>query len=131
TSRALVAAEIALAQNDGARAIHELDSIPVPTQPQLAQNYWWISGKSAFLTGHPVEGTRAFVERERYLTDPAAVRASRQELFALLRSAAERGASLKPPPKTDPIVAGWLALGPVAVEMARNPMHAAAALANW
>ena len=66
-SRALVAAEIALAENDGARAIHELDSIPVPTQPELAQNYWWLRGKGAFLTGHPVEGTRAFVERERFL----------------------------------------------------------------
>ena len=30
-SRALVAAEIALAERDGAAAIHELDSIPVPT----------------------------------------------------------------------------------------------------
>ena len=102
-----------------------------PTQPDLAQNYWWLRGKGAFLTGHPVEGTRAFVERERYLTDPASLRASRDELFALIRSAAERGMSLKPPPKTDPIVAGWLALGPVAVEMTRNPMRAAAALANW
>jgi outer membrane PBP1 activator LpoA protein len=130
-SRAIVAAEIALAENDGARAIHELDAIPVPTQPDLAQNYWWLRGKGAFLTGHPVEGTRAFVERERFLTDPASLRASRDELFALVRSAAERGTSLKPPPNTDPIVAGWLALGPVAVEMTRNPMHAAAALANW
>ncbi len=130
-SRAIVAAEIALAENDGARAIHELDSIPVPTQPELAQNYWWIRGKSAFLTGHPVEGTRAFVERERYLPDPAAVRASREELFGLIRIAAERGMPLKPPPNTDPIVAGWLALGPVAVEMTLNPMHAGAALANW
>jgi uncharacterized protein len=130
-SRALVAAEIALAENDGARAIHELDSIAVPTQPDLAQNYWWLRGKSAFLTGHPVEGTRAFIERERYLTDPASLRASRAELFALLRTASERGTPMKPPPKTDPIVAGWLALGPVAVEMARNPMHAAAALTAW
>jgi len=95
-SRAIVAAEIALAENDGARAIHELDSIPVPTQPELAQNYWWIRGKGAFLTGHPVEGTRAFVERERYLPDPAAVRASREELFGLIRIAAERGMPLKP-----------------------------------
>lgn len=130
-SRALVAAEIAVAENDGARAIHELDSIPVPTQAELAQNYWWLRGKSAFLTGHPVDGTRAFVERERYLLDPARLRASREELFALIRSAAERGTSLKPPPKTDPIVAGWLALGPVAVELTRNPMHAAAALESW
>jgi uncharacterized protein len=131
SSRALVAAEIALAEKDGARAIHELDTIPVPTQSDLAQNYWWLRGKAAFLTGHPVEGTRAFVERERYLPDPAGLRASRDELFALIRDAAERGVPLKAPPNTDPVVAGWLALGPVAVEMARNPMHAAAALANW
>jgi uncharacterized protein len=130
-SRALVAAEIALAENDGARAIQELDTIPVPTSGDLAQNYWWVRGKSAFLTGHPVEGTRAFVERERFLTDPASLRASRDELFGLIRAASEHGTSLKPPPKTDPIVAGWLALGPVATEMTRNPMHAAAALANW
>ena len=31
TARALVAAEIAFAENDGARAIRELDQIPVPT----------------------------------------------------------------------------------------------------
>jgi outer membrane PBP1 activator LpoA protein len=130
-SRALVAAEIALADRDGAQAIHELDTIPVPTSAELAQNYWWLRGKAAFLTGHPVEGTRAFVERERYIPDPAALRASREELFGLIRDAAERGVSLKAPAKTDPVVAGWLALGPVAVEMARNPMHAATALANW
>ena len=130
-SRALVAAEIAMSEKDGARAIHELDSIGVPTNPELAQNYWWLRGKAAFQTGHPIEGTRAFVERERFIADPQAVRASRDELFLLIRDAAERGISLKPPPKTDPVVAGWLALGPVAVEMSRNPLHAAAALAAW
>ena len=130
-SRALVAAEIAVAGNDGAQAIRELDSISVPAAPELAQNYWWIRGKSAFLTGHPVEGTRAFVERERWLSDPPGLRASRQELFDRIRSAAEHAVPLTPPPNTDPIVAGWLQLGPVAVEMQRNPLHAAAALANW
>jgi outer membrane PBP1 activator LpoA protein len=130
-SRALVAAEIALAENDGARAIHELDSIGVPTAADLAQNYWYIRGRSSFLTGHPVEGTRAFVERERYLTDTAGLRASREELFNAIRTAAERGQSLKAPPKTDPVVAGWLQLGPVALELQRDPMHANAALDNW
>jgi outer membrane PBP1 activator LpoA protein len=131
TSRALVAAEIALAEGDGARAIHELDSIAVPTAPDLAQNYWYIRGESAFLSGHPVEGTRAFVEREPYLADPAAVRASRAELFSKIRLAAEHGQSLKPPAKSDSVVAGWLQLGPVAVELQRNPMHAQVALDNW
>src|SRR5450755_3531160 len=131
TSRALVAAEIALAENDGARAIHELDSIGVPTVPDLAQNYWYLRGEASFLTGHPVEGTRAFVERERDLTDAAGLRASREELFNKIRSAAERGQSLKVPAMSDPTVAGWLQLAPVAVELERDPMHAAAALENW
>jgi hypothetical protein len=130
-SRALIAAEIALAENDGARAIHELDAIGPPAAPDLAQNYWYIRGEASFLTGHPVEGTRAFVERERYLTDDAALRASREELFNKVRSAAERAQSLKVPANSDPTVAGWLQLGPVAVELQRDPMHAAAALENW
>jgi outer membrane PBP1 activator LpoA protein len=131
TERALVAAEIAYAENDGARAIRELDQIAVPTSADLAQNYWWIRGRSAFLTGHPVEGTRALVERERWLSDPAGLRANRAELFDRIRGAAERGQSLKAPANTDPIVVGWLELGPVAVGLARDPIRAAAAVANW
>jgi outer membrane PBP1 activator LpoA protein len=130
TSRALVAAEIAVAQKDGARAVRELDTIPVPTEPDLAQNYWYLRGEGEFLAGHPVEGTRAFVAREPYL-NAAAQSASRAELFNKLRSAADHGQSLKPPPKSDPIVAGWLALGPVAVEVERNPMRATAAVQEW
>jgi outer membrane PBP1 activator LpoA protein len=129
--RALVAAEIAYAENDGARAIHELDQIAVPTSADQAQNYWWIRGRSAFLTGHPVEGTRALVERERWLTDRVSLGANRAELYNRIRTAAERAQALSPPPKSDPIVVGWLELGPVAVGLARDPMRAAAALANW
>jgi outer membrane PBP1 activator LpoA protein len=131
TPRALVAAEIAYAENDPTRAIRELDQIPVPTMPDQAQNYYWIRGRSAFLTGHPIEGTRALVERERYLSDPAALKANREELYSKERSAAERGPAIKVPPKTDPIVQGWLELGPVAVELERNPARAAAALETW
>jgi outer membrane PBP1 activator LpoA protein len=131
TPRALVAAEIAYAENDGARAIHELDQIAVPSAADQAQNYWWIRGRSSFMTGHPVEGTRALVERERYLTDSAALRANREELLARIRTAAEQRQSLKPPPKTDPVVSGWLELGPVSVEMERNPLHASTDLAGW
>src|SRR3974390_1081240 len=39
TPRALVAAEIAYAENDPTRAIRELDPIPLPTSPEQAQNY--------------------------------------------------------------------------------------------
>ena len=130
-SRALVAAEIAVAESDGARAIHELEGIAVPTSGDLAQNYWYLEGQAAFLTGHPAEGTLAFVERERFLADPAALKASREELFGKIRAAAERGQPLKVPPQADAVVSGWLQLGPVAVELQRNPMHATAALESW
>lgn len=130
TLRGLVVARLALVEKNGARAIQELDQIAIPTVPDQAQEYWAIRGDSAFLTGHPLEGVRAFVEREHWL-DPKTVPAGREELYGRIRAAAERGTSLKPPSKTDPIVAGWLALGPVAVELARDPMRAAAVLANW
>ena len=129
--RALVAGELAVAERDGARAIRELDQIPVPTQADEASSYWWIRGKGAFLASHPLEGTRAFLERERYLTDPAALRASREDLYGWLRTAAQHGSPLKVPPKSDATVAGWLEIGPVAAELARDPARAAAALANW
>jgi outer membrane PBP1 activator LpoA protein len=131
TSLALVGAEVALAGNDATAALRDLDSIGVPTAPDLAQNYWYLRGQASFLAGHAVDGTRAFVERERYLTDPAALRASREELFAKIRAAADRGTSTKVPAKTDPVVAGWLQLAPVAVELQRDPMHAGTALDAW
>jgi uncharacterized protein len=131
TPRALVAAEIAYAENDPARAVRELDQIPVPTAAEQAQNYYWIRGRSAFLTGHPVEGVRALVERERYISDPAALRGNRDELLTRVRAAAERGTPMKAPPKTDPVVVGWLEFGPIAVEVERNPARAAAALDAW
>jgi outer membrane PBP1 activator LpoA protein len=131
TARALVAAELAYAQNDGVGAIRELDTIAVPSVPDQAQNYWWLRGRSAFLTGHPLEGTRALVERERFLADPGALRGNREELFNRIKSAAEHGQSLKYPPKTEAVIAGWLDVGSVAVELSRNPLHAAPALANW
>ena len=89
----------------------------MPQTAPEAQQYWAIRGNAAFLTGHPVEGTRAYLERERWLTDTAALRASRQDLYARLRTAAEHGNSLKAPANADGILTGWLALAPVAVEL--------------
>ena len=129
--RAFAGAQIALAQNDGAAAVRELDQIKVPAQPDEAQQYWLLRGRGAFIAARPVEGTRAFIERERWLTGPEALRASRDELFTRLKSAAEHGTPMKVPPKSDGILAGWLELAPVALEMSRNPMGANAALAGW
>lgn len=130
-SRALVAAEIAVGENDGPRALRELDGIAPPQSPDLAQNYWYLRGVAAFQAGRPVDGTTAFVERERYLTDTAALRASRDQLYNRIRTAAEHGQPLTPPAKAEPVIAGWLHLGPVAAELQRDPLHAESALNNW
>jgi len=129
--RALVSAELSVAENDGTRALHELDSISAPTQPGEAQTYWWLRGKSAFLAGRPADGVRAYVERERWLGDAASVHASREELYAKLTAAAQRGDSLKLPAKADAVVAGWLELAPLSAELARSPARASTALAGW
>jgi outer membrane PBP1 activator LpoA protein len=129
--RALVTGELAIAEKDGAQAIRELDQIPVPTQPDEAASYWLIRGKGAFLSGHPPEGVQSFVERERYLADPATLRASRQDLYNWLRAAAERGNTLKVPPHSDGIVAGWLELAPVAADLGRDPSRGSTELAAW
>jgi uncharacterized protein len=131
TLRALVAAQVANLQNDGVTAIRELDQIPVPPTADEAQQFWLLRGRAAFLASRPLEGTQAFVERERWLQGADALRANREELYGLVRGVAERGNAPRIPPGIDGIVAGWLDLGPVAVELARNPMGAAVALANW
>ncbi len=131
TLRALVGAEIALADHDGGRAQSELSQIGPPPLSADAQKYWQLQGEAEFLTGHAQGGVRAFVERERWLTDAAEIRASRQELYERIRDAALHGVVQQAPANATPVVAGWLALGPVALELARNPLRASAALAAW
>jgi len=121
----------ALARNDGAAALRALRRMAVPTLSDEAEEYWWLRGRAEFLVDNPAAGVNAYVERERWLGSPAAVRASRGELFARIRAAAARGDSFAAPPNASPVVAGWLALGPVALELDRNPMRVSAALAAW
>ncbi len=129
--RTLVGAELAVAENDGTRALHELDQIGVPAQKEEAAAYWWVRGKAAFIAGRPADGVRAYVEREHNLVDPASVRANREDLYGRVQAAAEHGNSLKVPAKSDATVTGWLELGPIAAQLSQDPTRGAAALANW
>jgi len=129
--RALAGAAVALAQRDGTGAIRELDQIQPPTAADQAQQYWLLRGRGAFLAARPVEATRAFIERERFLHRPEALHASREELYAHLRDAAAKGTPMTVPAKADPVLAGWLDLAPVALGLSRNPMGAQGALASW
>ncbi len=131
TSYALVGAEIAVAEGNGSQALRNLDAIAPPADPALAQNFWWLRGKGEFLVGRPVDGVRAWVERERFLSDPKALRANREALYAEVRRASEHGLPLRAPAKSDTVVQGWLQLGPVAAGLASAAPRAQAALADW
>jgi hypothetical protein len=122
-----VAAEIALAESDGAGAIHELDAIPVPDAADLAQNYWYIRGEAPSSPAIRWKGPRPSSNASASFGPRGPARESRRTLREDpcrrgTRRAAESAAEIRP------IVAGWLQLGPVALEMERNPMHGAAAL---
>jgi uncharacterized protein len=69
--------------------------------------------------------------KERWLSEAGELRANRVHIFESVRDAAARGASVKPPPGTDPIVAGWLELGRVGLELSRNPFGAAERVDDW
>ena len=129
--RALVGASVGVANRDGESALRDLARIPPPNAAADAAEYWALRGQAEFLVGDVIAGVRAYVERERWLTDPVAIRANRDRLFAQIRAAAARGASFAVPPNSGPLVAGWLALGPVARDFDRNPMGVSAALAAW
>ncbi len=129
--RALVGASVGVANRNGESALRDLARIRPPGAPGDAAEYWGLRGQADFLVGDVTAGVRAYVERERWLPDPAAVRANRDQLFAQIRAAAARGASFASPPGTGPVVAGWLALAPVARDFDRNPMSVTAALAAW
>jgi hypothetical protein len=78
-----------------------------------------------------VDGVRAAVTRERFITNTDERTQAREDLLAELRSSSERGVRVEPRAITDPIVRGWLELGPLAAAAARNPTAATPDIEAW
>jgi len=127
----LLNAELTLAAGEAQRAWQQLEALSAPRDPAAQQRYLELRQRLAFATGRPADGVRAQVAREKLLTDPAAKLQSRRELFAQLREASGRGVKLEPSAAgADPLVRGWLELGPVAAAAERDG-GAAPAIAAW
>ena len=92
---------------------------------------WGCEQRAAFATGRPADGVRADIARERFLTNADERTQARVELLSALRSSSERGMRVEPRPATDPIVRGWLELGPLAASAARNPTSATPDIEAW
>lgn len=129
--RQMLAIELALARNQGAEAWRQISAIQQPAATAPASRYLGLKQRAAFATSRPVEGVRAEVARERYLTTPDQRAVSRSELLRQLRDANERGVRAEPRAITDTVVRGWLELGPLAAAAASNPTVATPQIEAW
>ncbi len=125
-----VAAHLALEDGQPQRALAALARLPQDLPPEIVRAALALEGEAHFALGDPREGVRALLARERLLTDEAARLANHRLIWRGLQAA--RGAVYAAAEPTDaPVLAGWLALGPVAAEAARNPFGVAAAISAW
>lgn len=116
----LLRMQSALAQGRGDEAWRDISALQPPAAQPAAARYYETRQQIAIATGHLLDGIRAEFSRERVIS-PGDVRTARSELLSQLRTAAERGASLAPPPGSDATVRGWLEAAQVALDNSRNP----------
>jgi outer membrane PBP1 activator LpoA protein len=126
----LLRIQSAVAQGRGDEAWREVSSMQTPTAQPAAARYYETRQQVAIATGHLLDGIRSELARER-LVGPGDAQLARSELLAQLRSAAERGVSLVPPPGSDALVRGWFEAASVAADNARNPTLGATRLAGF
>jgi outer membrane PBP1 activator LpoA protein len=116
----LLRIQSALAQGRGDEAWRDISSMQTPAVPPSAAIYYETRQQVAIATGHLVDGIRSELARERLIA-PGEVNRARTELLGQLRTAADRGVALAPPPGSDVMVRGWLEAAGVAADNLRNP----------
>jgi outer membrane PBP1 activator LpoA protein len=129
--RQMLDVDLALARNQGNDAWQRISTIQQPAAPAAASRYLGLRARAAFAAARPVDGVRAAVARERFITNTDERNQSRVELLAELRSSSERGVRVEPRAITDPIIRGWLELGPLAAAAARSPTTTTPDIEAW
>lgn len=122
--RALLGAEVALAQGQPARAAQWLDKLPAGG---LSAEVRWARARVAFARGQAALGLQLVTEP----STGATARADAPRLWALLRAAAKRGADLAPPAGSSPVVVGWLELARTALRADQTPAARTSLFQEW
>jgi len=125
--RALLAAEIALAQGQPARAAQVLDRLP-PTNPSPSLR--WARARVAFARGQAALGVQLVADAAPQ-TAPLEGSASIERLWSQLRGAAKRGADLATPAGSSTAVAGWLDLARTTLRADQSPAARATLFQEW
>ncbi len=125
--RARVAAEIALSRNEPKRALALLD------QGQAAQDAAGLAtrARAQFALGLLPAAVATLGSRERLLPGGEPRLANQRLILDGLASAARRGADIKPPAGSDPLVAGWMELGRISADATAIAAGAGSRLQDW
>lgn len=127
--RRLLQAQAALTANHAAEAWRRISAIGTPADPQLALRYEDLRMRIALAANRPVDGVRAEIDAERFVTTPQQRTQLRSQLLDQLLQARGRGIKLEPAASRDPLIRGWLELGATATTSAS--LTGATAAARW
>jgi hypothetical protein len=127
----LLDVQVALARGQGAQAWQKISAMPVPPTIPDATEYFRIRQQAAFAAGRPADAIAAEISVEPWLSNAQELRQSRVNLLGELRDASDHGTKIDPRVSTDPVVRGWLELGPLAALAAHNVNSAIPEIEAW
>lgn len=127
----LLEIELALARGQSQQAWQNITTLTEPRTAPEALHYWQLRQRAAFAVGRVNDAVVAQASLEHYLPNVQDLRQSRINLLASLRDASERNIRIDPRSATDPMVRGWLELGPIAAAAARSPNASIADVDAW
>src|ERR1700730_3060275 len=123
--------DVTLARGQGAQAWQKISVMPVPATISEAAEYFRIRQRAAFAAGRPADAVAAEISAEPWLSNAQELRQSRMNLLGELRDANDHGVKIDPRASSDPVVRGWLELGPLAALAARSPNSAIPEIEVW
>jgi uncharacterized protein len=120
----LLRARAALARNDAAGALRWLPDNAAGSP--LNERVLLLRGRALYRLGDMVGGTQALVQREQYLTTPAAASENHDAIWSGLEAAPLNSATLNRAGSADPTTRGWIELANLAHRNASLEMYE-----NW
>ena len=126
----LVQAEIDLAQDHPVEALQKLPAGQI-ADPRMTIRAEGDRASALFRMGDAVGATRAMLNRERWLTDPAQREANRQQLWDGLRGTDLDTASGPRLAQADKVTRGWVELAMISRSVWLDPHDLDARVAQW
>jgi len=127
----LVQAELLLAEEKPVEALQVLPTAAEVRKPALAVRLEGDRAGALFKMGDPIGATRAMVQRERLLEDPAQRGANREQLWNGLRTTDLDTASGMRLTTADKVTRGWVELAVISRSVWLDPHDLDARLALW